>query len=194
MRWIIFIIVLLALNPIHASAEPFDLRGFRLGMTLAEFRSTPYPDPGKYKGLHVKCSNDQGSRKSKASLAITTYGVEAKVGLVRCNHYRAHDILKPPWVEEATMDVAGVQVFLTFDFYHDPKAPSVLRLFRINIKSNMQYWGQLWPAYKAKFGQPTDIVKSVVQNSYGAPFDKVVAIWVRDGSSIMLESRVSKLT
>ena len=192
-KLVIFLAILLTLQHTQALAEPFDLRGFRLGMTLAEFRSTPYPDPGKYKGVHVKCSDDRESKRSKVPLTLKPYGIEAKVGLVRCNHYHDHKTLELPWVEEATLNVAGVQVYMTFDFYRDPKAPSILRLFRINIKSNMQHWGRLWSAYNTKFGQPTDIVKSVVQNSYGTSFNKIVAFWVRDGSSIMLESHDVKI-
>lgn len=175
-----------------AQAEPYDLRGFKLGMTLDEFRAAPYPDEAKYEGLHVLCSGDAGADRASGGWELNVYRPEKKVGVIRCNHFRTDRSISVPRVMEANMNVAGVGVYQTFEFAPAP-GDGALRLFRISIRSNMQYWDQFWSGYTEKFGKPSNIKTEKVQNKMGAAFDKMTATWANKESSITLEQRTSKV-
>lgn len=177
---------LVAAAPAHA--EPYDLRGFRLGMSLEEFRASPFPDPDMYEGLHVLCTGDEGA---KDRLELKVFDAVAQAGIIRCNHFKTYRGSGTyTRVEEATLNVAGVQVFQIYEFVPDPKSGQH-RLFRIAIRSNTQFWDQFWQAYTSKFGKPTRLDKGKVQNKLGGTFEKVTAMWANKESSITLEQRTT---
>lgn len=176
-----------------AQAEPYDLRGFKLGMTLDEFRAMPYPDPGKYRNVSVRCSSDAGFDRN-GGMSIQVYGPEAKVGVIRCNFFRpsiVDTLANKGWVDETNLDVANVGVYQSFDFFRD--AQGMPRLFRISIRSNMQHRDQFLSAYTEKLGKPSRVVNDKVQNRMGASFDKITATWANKESSIALEQRTGKV-
>ncbi|MGE5502250.1 MAG: hypothetical protein ACM33T_15180 [Solirubrobacterales bacterium] len=178
-----------------AQAAPYDLRGFRLGMTLDEFRAMPHPDAAKYASVDVLCTGDPGADKVGGGSELLVYGAIAKVGVVRCNHFRPHmiqSLAQQGSRDELPLDVAGIGVFQVYEFIPHP-TDGTLRLFRISIRSNMRYWDQFWDAYTGKFGKPSKLKNDKVQNKLGGVFEKVTATWANKESSITLEQRTTAI-
>lgn len=194
MKRAILVAIAALLFAVGAQAEPYDLRGFKLGMSLDEFRAMPYPDPGKYRSTSIRCSSDPGAGQNGGS-SLQLYGTEAKIGITRCNYFRPsiiESLAQKGWVDEANLDVANVGVYQSFDFFPD-SADGVPRLYRILIRSNMDYWDQFYGAYMEKFGKPSRVTNSKVQNQAGGTFNKVTATWDNKDSSITLEQRTGKV-
>jgi hypothetical protein len=193
MRQLGLVIGVLLLFVNSANAEPFDLRGIKLGMTLKEFKAMDYPDLGKFNGLKLFCSGDSIPSNIYGAYRVDVDASSAKAGLIRCMHFAPQSLGSLTSTEEATLSVAGVETFTTFDFAPNEEDPTVRGLLRINVDSNMMYWDQFWAAYTKKYGEPNEIDNGTVQNSYGATYSKIVASWKNDESSITLEQRNGNL-
>jgi hypothetical protein len=193
MRVIAPLVFLAAFVAGPVQADPYDLRGFKLGMTLEAFKALPYPDPGKYDGLHILCTGDPIPPKTYGALSLKMYGAESKTGLIRCMHFAPQRLGALIETKEATFNVAGVQTFVRFEFLPEKDGGGSQRLFRIVVGSNMMYWDQFWSAYVKKYGEPSNVEQKVVQNAYGATFPKILATWRNPDSSILLEQRDGKI-
>ncbi len=187
--WIIAALLVAASVP-TANAQPYDLRGFKLGMTMDEFLVMQHPDGHSW--LRIMCTGNPDAAQATGGAELRVSSTEAKIGVVRCNHFRNDYGTGTARLTGFNMDVAGVKVFQRFEFVPDP-ASAELRLFRIVIDSNMDYWDQFWSAYNEKFGKPASLKTEKVQNGAGATFDKVVAVWANKESSILLEQRAAKI-
>ena len=181
----LFVATILTSTP--SMADPHDLRGYRLGMTLEEFKAMPYPDPDRYAGINVLCTGDQTPPKTYGTAELKVPGAMSSIGLIRCKHFAPQKLGVMVDNKEAPLNVANVQTFTTFEFL--PGKDNVPRLVRIIVGSNMMYWDQLWSAYTTKYGPPTSVENSVVRNSLGATFPKITATWQAKESSITLEQR-----
>lgn len=184
-----FVATILFSSP--SMAEPHDLRGYRLGMTLKEFKAMPYPDPGKYAGLNALCTGDPTPPKTYGTAQLRVPSVMAKIGLIRCKHFAPQKLGVMVNNKEAPLNVANVETFTTFEFL--PGKDNAPRLVRIVVGSNMMYWDQFWSGYTTKYGQPTSVENGVVRNNLGATFPKITATWQANESSITLEQRDGNL-
>src|SRR5262245_60979467 len=102
--------LLCALSVGTANAEPFDLRGIRLGITLAEFRSMTVPDGGDAKLL---C---RGDAEAKGGHGLTGLLVDIEGGSVACGFFKRGERLLPEvykWFD-ANMRVATVGAYVRF--------------------------------------------------------------------------------
>lgn len=172
--------------------QAYALRGFKLGMTLDEFRAMPHPDAQKLENPRVICTGEIGEMGARGAWELKVSKVEQAAGVVRCNHFATDRKLSRPETAEVNLNVAGVGVYQTFDFAPSP-VDGVTRLYRIAIRSNMDYWDQFLAAYVEKFGKPTEVRSGTVQNKLGNAFDKATAVWLQKESSITLEARTTKI-
>ena len=193
MRFLSMMLVVTIALAAPVKAEPYDLRGFKLGMTLEEFKAFPFPDAEKHSGLHILCTGEPRAQDTSGAFHLDVTGAQAKTGLIRCKHFGPRRLHTMVVIQEVTLNVAGVQAFTDFEFLPAGDDSRDLRLFRINVHSNMMNWDQFWAAYMGKFGKPTVVENGVVQNAYGATFSKTVATWNNEESRIVLEQRSSSL-
>lgn len=174
----------------------FDLRGFKLGMTLEDFRAMPHPDAATLApDVNILCTGEPGVESVSGGFELAVRGAAATAGVVRCNHFgpsKLDFLAQKGQRDQVNLDVAGVGVYQTFDFAPSP-VDGTLRLYRIAIGSNIQYWDRFWAAYNDKFGEPTNVSTGTVQNKVGARFDKVTAVWANAESSITLEQRTTAI-
>lgn len=175
------------------AAEPYDLRGVKLGMTLTEFRALPHPDG---KPAKVICAGDP---ETKPLLGPRFYadGDEASGGAIECNYYEfrtsyASSVVPPTW-EEVVLNVATVDSFMRYKFVPDPAQNSEQALYTIIVRSNVGNWATFWSGYTSKYGKPLRISNEPTQNNMGATFDNTVAIWENDESIITLIKRFSRI-
>jgi hypothetical protein len=167
-----------------ATGEPFDLRGFRLGITLQEFKDTPFPDPG-YANVQVICAD-----KNSDSYLVDLPRIDAQAGVIRCIHYGKWQAVGGMDIH-AQLDLAGTSVPISFDFW--TRGATEPQLFRIFSDFTNERWDSLLTAYTARYKKPASIQQSAVQNAYGAKFVSTTVRWNQDGSSIYLVSRASRL-
>jgi len=189
MKRILSAACLLAAAATPAKAEPFDLRGYRLGMTLEEFRAMPYPDAGKFPGLMTLCTGDPVPPRTPGANTLKVTEAFTKAGIIRCMHFAPRALGSIVENIEAAMNVAGVPTYPEFEFIPNGKDGMTMRLFRISFGTLMTNWDQVLNAYTTKFGKPQEIKNQVVQNSFGATFPKITATWANKESSITLEQR-----
>lgn len=172
-------------------AEPYALRVFTLGMTLEEFRATPFPDPDQFPETNILCSGDPVRSTVGSHEALEVTGALAQIGVIRCNYFRPSRIdslARQGFRDGANLQVANIGVYQLFEFVPDPQTGTP-RLFRIQIDSNMRNWDQFLAAYTEKFGPPSGLTNTPVQNGLGAVFDKITARWQNAESSITLRQR-----
>ena len=192
------VIALALLLPVVGSdaqaAEPYDLRGIRLGISISEFRKLKHPDDAQAK---VICSNDADAKKLRYSTELGVYGSDRDAGVLRCNHFKFGKLfdsssLPPEW-QEVNLNVATVGVYMTYKFVPDPQVQNVPMLYWIGVRSNVQYWSKFWEGYTTKYGKPHSIDNSSSQNRMGATFDNVRAVWNNNVSTIILLKRSSEI-
>lgn len=193
MRLLIAAAFLVVASVTTVNAQPYDLRGFRLGMTLDEFKAMRHPDANEIPGIELHCTGDNLPNKGTVNLRV--YGIDAALGIIRCNHFRPNvikELAKMGHLDEVNLNVSGIGVYQIFEFIPNPENGIPL-LFRITIKSNMDYWSQFFSAYTEKYGKPTSLTTEKVQNGVGATFDKITAVWANKESSILLEQRATQI-
>lgn len=128
--------------------QPLGLRGFELGMTLAEVRKLRHPDPGNDKARLV-CGGDPLAKASGLNLDPT--GDTAAIGARLC---RLYTVDNGKVVADAPMNVGGydAEVFFTFAPASGAAATSE-RLFRIMVIANPVHFASLVEAYQTRFGK-----------------------------------------
>ena len=176
-------------STVHA-AEPFDLRGIKLGVTLSDFRKMPHPDGQQTK---VICTGDPDAKRR----VLFASDDEDAAGVRVCNHYEfkklfASSSLPPEWTE-TSLNVATINVFMTYKFVPDTKRGNEPALYSIIVRSNVTNWNKFWEGYNGKYGKPQSVSNASTQNRAGATFDNVTATWENDQSSITLIKRFSRI-
>ena len=177
-------------TPNSAAAEPYDFRGIRLGISLNEFRRTPYPDTGRplddeSEGplkSHVVCTGD--STATSYSL-INTPGYEKDVGVLKCAFYK-QDLLRPETVLEFDLDgTRNFSSYNLFKFAHDAN-DEAMKLYQIILMFGIN--DMILDSLSDKFGSPTLIEDDTVQNRMGATFPLKTYFWVNNTSSVVVQS------
>jgi hypothetical protein len=69
-------------------ASPVDLAGYKLGMSLDDFKSLPLIDKAKYPKARVLCSGDPELRQSTELGIMRQMPDERAAGIIRCNIFR----------------------------------------------------------------------------------------------------------
>jgi hypothetical protein len=102
-------------------------------------------------------------------------------GLIRCKYEDKTSF-------EANLNVAGVGVYTWYDFFpaRDGEEP---QLFKIVIRSNIEYLDRFIEAFTTKYGKPISISRGTTQNQLGGTFPTINLRWDRGDSSIFLDTR-----
>jgi|GEM_PF-2992854 len=175
---------MLAFTAATGHAEPYALRGYKLGITMDEFKAMPHPEAANYPGekIYILCSGDSGAT---ADLAVS--GTNAQLGFIYCKHF-----LK----KSTSIGVSYQEVRLTFNtiglspkFVFTP-APdnSSSRLAYIFIDSDMRNWEKLYAAFRGEYGNPADVASEKIKTG-GVIYDKLIAAWKNADSFLFLEQR-----
>jgi len=176
-------------------AQPYSLRGIMLGITLDEFRATSYPDQKKGEEVRVICTGDKEQRRALTGTdeSLTVFGLNAKLGIRRCNFFRKLEGTVSFDFELLPLNVANVIAFQLYEFAPAIHNRNQYRLFRISIRTRSENWDQIFDAYRERFGFPTSIDHSVIQTRLGATFENTVADWKGTNSSIRLIKRFERI-
>ena len=170
----------------NVAAEPFDLRGSKLGMTLSEFRTLPHPDG---KSDKVICEGD--SEYARASSVISDISEDEKIaGATICRHF-ARD--KSGSWRQARLNVATTDLPVEFRFIRDPMHSNEPALYKISVMTGTSDWDKLLEGYITKYGNPTRRSDSPIQNMAGATFDNIEAVWENEESTITLIKRDKRI-
>jgi hypothetical protein len=168
------------------AAEPYGLRGFRLGISLAEFKATVFPDQGVWPGAKPLCSIDPGVNSPgvlSAADSIQMSDAEAKAGLVRCGFFYPSGTALAP----AGLVVVSAKASVSFVFV--PDASGTLRLASIKATTANSNYDAIKSALGQKYGRPKSLMRGFVQNAAGADFDEETARWSNGTSDIQLVQR-----
>lgn len=165
--------------------EPYSLRGFRLSISLAEFRATRLPDQETWPGARSLCSIDPEDNIPALSAdgSILASDAEARAGIVRCGFfYPSGTVLAP-----AGLVVANTKADVSFVFV--PDSAGTLRLASIKAMTASSNYNSIKSALVQKYGRPRSVVRGYAQNAAGANFDDETARWSNGVSDIRLIQR-----
>jgi len=172
-----------------ADDQPYAMRGVQLGITIDEFRSFPPPAHKDFVRSAPVCSNDPGE-----TYEFVIDDVARRLGEQDC-HW-VGDIPMPSFPNapplHTEMPVKLGDGYGQPEFRFFPAADGTLRLMQISVSSHVTYWDAFLAAYSEKYGKPSTTTE-VVQNGYGASFDKLTATWANEVSTIVLVSRCDKI-
>lgn len=180
--------ILLALAFVCAAAtghaEPYSLRGYKLGMTIGDFKAMPHPEAGNYPGekIYILCTGDKG-----ATAALAVSDINAKLGFVYCKHFLKKSTSIGDSYEEVKLTFNTIGLSPKFVFTSAPdKGP--LRLAYIFIDNDMRNWDKLYAAFQADYGKPSDVATETIKTG-GVTYDKIIAAWKNADSFLFLEQR-----
>ena len=182
-------------HAVQRTSNAFDLRGIQLGISLAEFKALPYPDQKPNVPARAFCTGDPVPERSYIRMDV--YDTDKAIGIIKCNHFDfkksyAESTIPPAW-REATLRVATIETYMTYEFIPDATPQRTPRLFRISVRSNVRYWDTFWRGFTAKYGPPEKKIDGTVQNRMGAVFDDVTVTWRNAESSITMFKRVGRI-
>jgi len=176
------------------AAEPYDLRGIRLGMSLNEFRAIPFPDAHETNyNIKVICTNDPEARLM-FDLWVSSDD-ESLAGVVYCNFFGFRTLYAgvPPEWEEERLNVATIGSYMMFKFVPSPDTLGDYNLYLITARTNVDNWDKYWRGYTGKYGPPKITSDEPIQNNAGATFDNITAIWDNGESTITLIKRFDRI-
>lgn len=184
MRRFVFLTCTLVLVATTAHAEPYALRGYKLGMTIDEFKAMAHPDSANYPGekIYVLCTGDQG-----ATSALTVTEANSKLGFIYCKYFLKKTTSIGESYEDAKIMLHTIGLSPKFSFVPSPKGGSK-QLGYIFIDNDMRNWDKLYAAYQAEYGPAAEVSKEKMTIG-NTVVDKVTAIWQNPDSLIFLGQR-----
>jgi hypothetical protein len=166
--------------------EPFSLRGFRLGILLADFKIMAAPDQGVWPGARPLCSNDAEVRSNNAlsgSYAVRLSEAEAKTGIVRCSFFYPSDGALAP----AGIVIAEARSTVSFFFLADREGE--MRLASIRATTHSRNYTSIKSALVRKYGRPVLLFQGYVHDDAGTKLVDETTKWSRAGSNIQIDQR-----
>ena len=173
----VLVTILIANQVSSVAAEPYDLRGIRLGLTLSEFRQAKFPDSDQYPNAKVECSTDSG-----ANAVLGVFGPDSKIGVIKCDWYDHNGL-------PISLNLANAYVNTRAFYFASATAGTEARLYKIVFEHDPNYFSVFAAAYTQKFGPPKAKSNRPVQNRLGATFENWVYEWRNAESSIVIEQR-----
>src|SRR4029077_10729234 len=139
------------------ATEAYSLRGFRLGIALAEFKATQVPDQDIWPGARPLCFSDREA-KTPGSLSaddgIRLSEAEKQAGIGRCGFFfhPAGSVLAP-----AGLVIANSIAFVSFVLV--PDREGTLRLAAIEATTASSNYDSIKAALVKKYGRPKSVMK-----------------------------------
>lgn len=159
-------------------------RGIKLGITLDDFRKTPFPDSAKTPKARIICTGDKELKGSSAS-NIPRSHEQARIGVIGCRYFEPNANWNWPWQEAFIMFGDAASPFVTF--YFSPSnfdEPYRLRLYEIALAPLALVHDRLVAALTAKYGEPSDFKTIQSSNRFGAAFTNELRVWDGPSASI----------
>lgn len=162
------------------AAEPFDLKGDRLGMLLTDFRAKYARTVQGHNEPAPFCSDTRPGKRIEPLLSEEWF---QQAGIVTCRlNFLFEEVRRRPGDLQTT--VANVQTkILVYHFVDD-------RLFRITVWLPHDGFADVKSAMVEKFGPPKSLTKEAYQNAFGAKFDGETLAWDNGSSAAMLAERL----
>lgn len=171
----------------QTGAEPFAMRGIRLGITMEQFRAAGIvnDDPNSI-NLATYCSDEQ------LPLGLYIEGApssDRELGVIACGWFsqRGDIAYSLPW--NHFIDLGRGKGPPTFHFIDDGTG---YRLFRITVTANEEYYQGIRDALVRTYGEPARQT-SDFQTRAGATFPSETLTWRNAASEIRLEERCQRV-
>jgi hypothetical protein len=162
--------------------RPFDIKGDRLGMSLAAFKRKYYRDLGPNKTPAPHCSDNRPDQDNP----MLFYKADmAKAGIVAAAPTYPHEAFDSKPVKPL---IAGVEAESFVYKFTDGK------LYEISITFGQKKFPRVKEALKAKFGEPNGKETETYQSLFGAKSDGEAIVWSNEVSTILLWERAGDLT
>ncbi len=176
-----------------AAPQGYDFKGVALGTSLDEFRKMPHPDG---KPAKVICTGEKVAvtrNYSSEPIDVMVFDeVEKSLGVARCVWITTEGQFGVGSTAGLSLAGSGYASYsYGFSFIKDPK-DGVPRLYRYLGTTNVAAYGAIVEALTKKWGTPS-LQKGTVQNRIGNTFEKETATWSNSISSLVVESRWSKI-
>ena len=174
--------------------DAYSKRNVRLGITLEEFRKTPFPDPNE-KYHHVvptpKCSDEQISNGPYSIGFLFDLTDYEKVGAIKCGYYGTYTYMVNPYMKEQSLEqISPLLVDWAPDanyYFYKPDGSESFYLFHITTGENWPYH-PIANAFEDALGKPTSRDSVRLQNAFGATVTSTTSIWDNGISRIRLVS------
>lgn len=163
------------------AAEPYAMRGLRLGSTKAEFKAFPIPNDSGALNTQAWCSDDILPKE----ISISSSSEERADGIVNCMWFSKSPYLKYSGPDQHWVDLGTGKGPPIFKFVSDGND---LRLFEISFYANTEYYSGIYDALISNYGKPEE-KDEPFQTKAGATFVSKTSIWRNDISSISLTFR-----
>ena len=177
---------LLGSMPQARGAEPLSLRGFRLGILLADFEVMPAPDQMVWPGAKPLCSDNPeagrlGALSAEAGVRLSE--AEAKAGFVRCGFFYPSEAVLAP----AGLIIAGARGSVSFIFVPDREGS--MRLAAIQVTAASANYPSVKSALSRKYGRPKLVVRGYAHDARGSTLVDETTRWSNGVSDIRLSQR-----
>jgi hypothetical protein len=163
-------------------ANAYDRRGYKLGITISEFRATPFPDEGGWPGARPRFSDEmQGEHEYLSALVMSDDLVRA--GVIKSTFYFRSKTLGI--LEEAGLSLAGEGAQTIFYFIAEAPLREP-RLFLIETRNPTSRYEELRSVYTLALKEEPRITTDTVQNGLGAQFQNEISTWTNGISTLTL--------
>lgn len=158
-------------------------RNYKLGMTLDEFRSAPFPDTKDWPTAYPVCSNEQraSSYPYSSDLVLTKNWQDA--GVISCMFFFESGPAK--MVLSAGVILGDIPSRTKFYFIKD-SAEGEPRLFYITSGGPTAHYEDLVATFTEALGKPTSVKSEEVKNGLGASFKNDVTTWANASSKVVV--------
>lgn len=165
------------------AAEPFAMRGVRLGITIDEFKALPIAtDEGETEPL-TACSNEpMPDERIRIENMLDS---DREAGMVTCQWFARTPYLSSRSYDRHFIDLGTGKGQPSFEFISDG---TNYRLFRISFFANNQYHTGILDALTRNYGPPK-VLNESFQTRSGASFPNTTSIWSNGSSTIILDQR-----
>jgi hypothetical protein len=169
-----------------AAPRIFNVRSIPLGMTMARFRSMPFPDRASSPTARPFCSDDPGAN-SYESLQVESTLLQA--GIIKCGYFypEKSKTTGEERLVAAQMDVFGEAVSPLFLFYR-PDTADDHSLAQITFGMPNQNASGLIVLFRRAYGAPTSFDITIVQMGFGMNLANVSYVWNGELSSIKIDT------
>lgn len=174
--------------------EPVEVSGFKLGMTLEEFRAVLYPDRNRAQA-RAFCSGDPLPAGRERYFSVEPDSTLKGTGIIICRFYASRtDGNLVFWDETGlTIGKAGPlpTAFLFTPTTDDPATSH--RLFRISVRAYVSEYDDLLAELQHRYGPPHWISQDHVESAAGQSYDDPGYVWENNRSQVVLTKRVMRV-
>ena len=163
--------------------DAFARRSYKLGMTLADFRATPYPDTKDWPTAYAVCSDEPRAASYPYQSDVSVSKDWREAGVIACTFFFESGPNK--MVYSAGLILGDIPSQTKFYFIRATQ-DSEPRLFYITSGGPTAKYPDLLATFTQALGKPSSVKSDVVQNRLGATFKNDVATWSNTSSKVIV--------